>query len=155
MDMDSRFENFTVTVLRLNKLVQKIKLHEMEEFGLKAIHVMCIYYLFVRSDGLTATEMVRLTLEDKAAVSRAIAHLKEKWYAECGDKKYNARIKLTPEGEKVARYINDKAEKAVVAGGCELTEDARKNMYASLNSIADNLKRYYERLSGGKADTEE
>ena len=42
-----------------------------------------------------------------------------------------------------------------MAGGCELTEDARKNMYASLNSIADNLKRYYERLSGGKADTEE
>ena len=40
--MDDRFENFTVTVLKLGKLVQKIKLFEMESYGLKAIHVMCI-----------------------------------------------------------------------------------------------------------------
>ena len=41
--MEKIFENFTVNILKLNKLVNKIKQFEMEEYGLKAIHVMCGY----------------------------------------------------------------------------------------------------------------
>ena len=68
--MDDRFETFTMAVLRLNKLVQRIKLLEMGGYGLKAIHVMCIYY--AAKGPVTAGELSRLTCEDKAAVSRAL-----------------------------------------------------------------------------------
>ena len=53
--MDKIFEHFTITILKLNKLVQKIKIYEMQEYGLKAIHVMCGYYLMENPDGLTAS----------------------------------------------------------------------------------------------------
>ncbi|MGN1373278.1 MAG: hypothetical protein ACI4VK_04450 [Candidatus Coproplasma sp.] len=40
--MEKIFEQFTITVLKLNKLVQKIKTCEMSDYGLKTIHVMCV-----------------------------------------------------------------------------------------------------------------
>ena len=76
--MQNRFENFTIGVLKLNKLVQRIKLLEMDDYGLKAIHVMCIYYAACRP--VTAGELARLTLEDKAAISRALSLLKQNGY---------------------------------------------------------------------------
>ena len=50
--MEKIFENFTTNVLRMNKYVNKIKTYEMKEYGLKAIHVMCIYYLSENPNGL-------------------------------------------------------------------------------------------------------
>jgi len=145
--MQKSFKNFTFTILRLNKLIQKIKLYEVGEYGLKAIHVMCIYELYVNREGLTLTEIVKRTLEDKGAISRALALLREKGYVTNGGKKYNALIKLTPEGEKVAVYINKKAEKAVIAAGISLSEEDKEIMYSSLWRIADNLKAYYDGIS--------
>ena len=119
--MENRFENFTVAILKLNKLIQKIKLYEMRDYGLKAIHVMCVYYLRTRGE-LTASELSKLTLEDKAAISRAISFLNEKGFVNYDSNKYNAPIKLTDEGIKVSEYINRRAESAVNAGGGFLTE---------------------------------
>ncbi len=150
--MDERFKNFTITILKLNKLIQKIKLHEVEEYGLKAIHVMCIYELAVNRKGLTATELVKLTLEDKGAVSRALALLRDKNYVCYGEKKYNSLIRLTEEGGKVAEVINVKAEQAVRAAGGDLSENDREIMYSSLWNISDRLKDYYEKISGKNCD---
>lgn len=95
-----RFENFTVSILKLNKLIHKIKLYEMEEYDLRAIHVMCIYYLNSYPD-ITATELAKLTLEDKAAISRALKMLAEKDYVNYTADGYNAKITLTD----AARYV--------------------------------------------------
>ena len=62
--MEKIFENFTVNILKLNKLVNKIKQFEMEEYGLKAIHVMCGYYLYENPNGLTASELAKLAIEE-------------------------------------------------------------------------------------------
>ncbi len=144
--MENRFENFTVAILKLNKLIQKIKLYEMRDYGLKAIHVMCVYYLRTRGE-LTASELSKLTLEDKAAISRAISFLNEKGFVNYDSNKYNAPIKLTGEGIKVSEYINRRADSAVNAGGGFLTEEERINFYSALELIAKNLKNYYENLN--------
>lgn len=144
--MENRFENFTVAILKLNKLIQKIKLYEMRDYGLKAIHVMCVYYLRTRGE-LTASELSKLTLEDKAAISRAISFLNEKGFVNYDSNKYNAPIKLTDEGIKVSEYINRRADSAVNAGGGFLTEEERINFYSALELIAKNLKNYYENLN--------
>ncbi len=150
--MEKIFENFTVTVLKLNKLVQKIKTYEMREYGLKAIHVMCGYYLNLHEEGLTAAELVKLTMEDKAAISRALSQLREKGLINYDSNHYNAKIKLTADGKKFAEYITEKSEKAVGAGSAMFTDEQREFFYQSLESIADNLKEYYQKLAAGKAE---
>lgn len=145
--MEKIFETFTVTILKINKLVQRIKQYEMQEYGLKSIHVMCLYYLNERREGLTANELMRLCCEDKAAISRALKLLQEKGYVSYDMKTYNALIVLTEAGAGVAQAINIKAARAVRAGSAELTEEERQLFYRSLCGIADNLKKYYETLN--------
>ncbi|MDE5943375.1 MAG: MarR family winged helix-turn-helix transcriptional regulator [Clostridia bacterium] len=144
--MEKIFETFTVTILKINKLVQKIKQREMREYGLQCIHVMCIYYLEQHKDGLTASELMRLTYEDKAAISRALKVLKQKGYIEYDPKTYNAPIFLTAEGGRVAEEIDEKAEKAVRGGSADMSEEERAFFYKCLQTIAGNLKKYYESM---------
>lgn len=144
--MENIFENFTITILKLNKLVQKIKNYEMQEYGLKTIHVMCEYYLNIHSDGLTASELTKLTLEDKAAISRALKTLQEKGFVSYDPNKYNAVIRLTDEGREFAEVVSRKAEKAVEAGSYDFTESERLSFYKALGTIADNLTAYYDNL---------
>ncbi len=145
--MENIFEQFTITILKLNKLVNKIKTYEMQEYGLKTIHVMCAYYLKNHPEGLTASELTRLTLEDKAAISRALKTMHEKGYVNYDPNKYNAVILLTKEGEKLAAEISEKATRAVNAGSYEFTEKERLSFYHSLSAIAKNLEVYYGGLS--------
>ena len=143
--MENRFENFTYLILQSSRLIQKIKNNEMKEFGLKAVHVMCIFYLHENPAGLTHGELVKLTLEDKAAVSRAMMFLKERGIVSGGEKKQGNLFKLTKEGEGIAEHIDQAAEKAVAAGGQGLSETERVIFYQSLRSIIQNLTEYYQK----------
>lgn len=149
--MEKTFEHFTITVMKINKLVQRIKIYEMEKYGLKAIHVMCGYYLKEHEEGLTATELAKFTLEDKAAISRALSQLKERGYVQYGSATYNAKIKLTEEGRRLAEQISRKADRAVEAGQANFGEGERVAFYRALEDIADRLEAYYASLSE-KAD---
>lgn len=140
-----RFENFTVTVLKINKLVQKIKLFEMDGYGLKAIHVMCIYY--AGGGPVTAGELCRLTCEDKAAISRALGMLKGRRFINYDAGKYNAEVTLTGKGRELCDFIKVKSSAAVEAAGADLSEEERALLYKSLASVADNLEKYYNALS--------
>lgn len=145
--MEDLFERFTISILKLNKLVQKIKIYEMKKCGLKSIHVMCLYYLNIHREGLTASELVKLTLEDKAAISRALATLREQGYAEYDPASHNAPVKLTQKGTELAQYIVQRAAAAVHAGSAEFSDEEREFFYKSLVIISDNLEKYYADLS--------
>ena len=147
--MEKIFENFTTTVLRLNKYVNKIKTYEMKEYGLKAIHVMCIYYLSENPNGLKAAELTKLTMEDKAAISRGLAQLRDSGYVAYDSDKYNSEIRLTEKGLELAKAIAQKSQRAVDESSASFTEEERVAFYKSMQVIADNLKVYYEKLSGG------
>lgn len=147
--MENIFENFTINILKLNKLVQKIKNYEMREYDLKTIHVMCAYFLYNYPQGLTASELVRLTLEDKAAISRALKTMQDKGFIQYDNNKYNAPIRLTDDGRKLALAIGDKAERAVKAGSADMTDEERIFFYKNLSSIVDQLEEYYCRLING------
>lgn len=145
--MEALFENFTISVLKLNKLVNRIKQYEMEDYGLQSVHVMCLYYLARANDGIVAGELAKLTLEDKAAISRAVTLLAQKGYVTYDSRKYNTPVRLTEEGKAVAAYIDEKANRAVLAGKDDaLTPEQRDAFYASLAVIGKNLQTYYEQL---------
>lgn len=148
--MGDRFENFTFLIDKLSKIIQKIKNIEMKEYGLKAVHVMCIYHLSQTNDGLTNKELVNLTLEDKAAISRALIVLKEGNIIDYEQNKYNGKIKLTDYGRDVAKFIHKKTALALEAGGVGLSEEERNILYKTLGLIQVNLENYYNELSNGE-----
>ncbi|MDE7379835.1 MAG: MarR family transcriptional regulator [Clostridia bacterium] len=140
------FVDFTMAILQLNKLVQKIKSYEIEKFGLKPVHVMCAYYLYKNPHGITAKEIGEMSLEDKAAISRALKTMQDKGYVKYEPDGRNAIIVLTDEGKELASYINERADLAVGAGSVDFTDEERAFFYKSLNAIVGNLKTYYKEL---------
>lgn len=148
--MEKIFENFTVNILKLNKLVGKIKQFEMEPYGLKAVHVMCGYYLYQNPDGLTASELTKLTIEDKGAISRALALMREKGLVNYDAHTYNSTVTLTSDGKRFAEEVLQKADNAVLAGCADQTEEERRVFYKTLSDIVDNLTAYCRRLTGKK-----
>ena len=50
---ENRFVLFTSRISALNKGVQKIKLAEIEHYGLKAVHIIWVYLLAQNPEGYT------------------------------------------------------------------------------------------------------
>ena len=142
--MLQRFESFVMGITSCYKYIQRIKVMEMEEYGLKGTHVMCLYYLNHHNDGLTAAELCRLCAEDKAAISRALATLREKNYVRSEGKTYRAQWYLTPNGQDVATRVDDLIEQWVTLGGNGLSEEERAVFYKALGNIGDNLRETLE-----------
>ena len=105
IELIERFEEFTTSVTKAYKCIQKIKFVETERMGLKSNYVMYMYYLGKNPEGLTAKELCKLCIGDKAAVSRVIVDLTEKGFVEPAEidsgRKYRTRIILTPEGKEI------------------------------------------------------
>ena len=153
--MEDLFEKFTVSILKLNKLVQRIKACEMKKFGLKSVHAMCLYHLSVHGQGLSAGRLVKLTLEDKAAISRALSDMRKMGYVEYDASRHGAPVKLTRSGAELAESIRARAAAAVGAGSLKFTPDQREFFYRSLITISDNLQNYYEALTHENTDETE
>ena len=141
-----RFETFTGSILELNRCVQKLKDLEMKPFGLRANHVMCLYYLGKNPQGLTVTQMAEACKEDKAAVSRCMAQLVERGLVQGNfpenKRSYRTRLTLTASGQELVAKIYQKVDAAMIGGSSGLTEAQRENLYAAMEIIINNLSRY-------------
>ena len=138
--MIDRFQAFVSGITICYKYIQKIKMMEMTEFGLKGTHVMCIFYISHSDGELTAAQLCQLCAEDKAAISRTLVTLQEKGYVEAGEKKYRAQLKLTDKGRELAGQIDGLIQQWVGFGGDGLTEEERNSFYYALNLISANLR---------------
>ena len=141
-----RFETFTGSILELNRCVQKLKDLEMKPFGLRANHVMCLYYLGRNPQGLTVTELAETCREDKAAVSRCVSLLVERGFVGGSfpenKRSYRTKLSLTASGRELVEAIYRKVDVAMVGGGSGLTDAQREDLYASMELIIRNLSRY-------------
>ena len=144
IELMERFEGFTTSVTKAYKCIQKIKFVETERMGLKSNYVMYMYYLGKNPEGLTAKELCKLCIEDKAAVSRAIVDLTEKGFLEPAEtdsgRKYRTRIILTPEGKEINNRLNEVIAKAVNKASKSLNETERENFYRVFSYITYNLE---------------
>ena len=143
-ELIERFEAFTTSVTKAYKCIQKIKLTETERMGLKSNHVMYLYYLGKNPKGLTAGELSKLCIEDKAAVSRTILDLMEKGFVKTSEedskRKYKTKIVLTTEGNDRNRQVNEAIAIAVSKASSRLNESDRENFYRVFFYITDNLE---------------
>ena len=94
-------------MLQFNRYIQKIKEIEMQQFGLHAMHTMCLYYLNKNRQGLTSGQLTQLCREDKAAISRCLKQLTSLGYvyADKTDEKrtYRSLLYLTDEGKSLQK----------------------------------------------------
>ena len=140
--MKERFETFTVLINRISRNIRKIKNQEMAEYNLRAVHISCLYYLYL-FDSLTATELCEKCEEDKATISRAVDYLEKNDYLICESKSiktYKSPICLTEKGKEVGEKIAKKIDGvlAQISGG--LTEEERIAFYKSLTIISNSLE---------------
>lgn len=146
--MIKRFDQFVSGITVCYKYIQRIKALEMPELepGLKGTHVMCLFYLNLNPEGLTAARLCALCQEDKAAISRTVAELSERGFvesAESGGKRYRAALQLTDRGRELAGRVESVISQWVEAGGDGLSEDERAAFYHGLGVISENLRDKY------------
>ena len=148
IELIERFEYFTTLVTKTYKCIQKIKLTEAERLGLKANYVMYMYYLGKSNEGLTHTELSKLCIEDKAAVSRTVLDLTKKGFVKPvqtdSTRKYRTKLMLTEEGKNINNKINEAIAIAVNKASKDLNDSERENFYRVLFNITDNLENICE-----------
>lgn len=141
-----RFETFAGSILELNRYVQRLKELEMKPFGLRANHVMCLYYLGKNPQGLTITQLAEACREDKAAVSRCMSELLARQLVGGNfpenKRSYRTPLFLTESGRALTEKIYARVDAAMVGGGTGLTEVQRENLYTAMEIIINNLSRY-------------
>lgn len=139
-----RFEAFTTSVTKAYKSIQKIKLSETENIGLKANHVMYMHYLGKNKEGLTAIDLCKLCIEDKAAVSRTITYLTKKGFVKpaqlYSERKYRTKFILTKEGMEINKKLNNSISIAVSKASSELSDEDRETFYRVFFYLTDNLE---------------
>ena len=116
--MKERFQTFTVLIAKISRNIKKIKNQEMAEYGLRSVHVTCLYYLY-SSDSMSATELCERCEEDKATISRALDFLRENGFIACDpnpEKKYKSPLCLTETGIAVGKKITDKINEIIENG---------------------------------------
>ena len=149
--MENRYSHFTVLISSIRRLVLKIKDMEMSEVGLKGMHLSCLYYISVlgeKDESVTATDLCKVSGEDKAAISRAVKYLESAGYLiQEGDaqKKYRANLKLTEKGIQVVKLADEKISYYENFASRDLSQKEREILYLSLESIEKNLSEVCEK----------
>ncbi|MGM9859030.1 MAG: MarR family winged helix-turn-helix transcriptional regulator [Bacilli bacterium] len=146
--MSERYALFTTLITSINRLIKKIKFVEMTKYDLLAPHVSCLFYLN-KFNGLTASQLVDLSKDDKGLVSRSLTYLEEKKYIVYDDtnkKRYNAEIKLTTLGQEVSNIIVDKIDAIFEEASKGIDDNKRTILYECLNIVNDNLETIVSRM---------
>ena len=147
--MNERFQVFVTAITQIYRCIQKLKSQEMADLGLKGTHVMCLYQLQQHPEGLTAVQLAQACEEDKAAISRSVAELRELGLVESpagGIRRYRMPIRLTEKGLQATDQMHDKIIDSVMAGGHGYSEEEREIFYRVLLRVSENL----QIASGGK-----
>ena len=143
---DIRFEKFALLIDGVQKNIQKFKNGIAPVLGVKSVHVLWIYELYIHEGGLTSAELAVKSNIDPSLISRELATLKRKGYitkeATPGKRNYNARITLTPEGMELAKVIHSQALDVQERVNDGVSASDLAVFYSVLERLHDNLQAY-------------
>ena len=142
--MLDRFEKFSLAIAEISRCWHKIAAEELSKYSLKSSHVTYLLTLARYPEGLTAPKLAELCDRDKADVSRMLSILEDRGLVTkdgIGSNRYRGCLRLTPEGQAVAKELSQRAQLAVEQAGAGLTEENRGIFYESLDTITKNLRR--------------
>ncbi len=140
---DIRFEKFALLIDGVQKCIQKFKNNIAPELGIKSVHVLWIYELFVHPEGLTSAELAVRSNIDPSLISRELASLKRRGYitkeTTPGKRTYNARITLTGEGKALAESIYQRALYIQNRVNDGVSQKDLEIFYSVMEKLRDNL----------------
>lgn len=105
---NTRFTPFVLTIERVSKNIKRIADKEMEPYGLRSSHVMCMLQLSKTENGLSSSSLAEACGVDKAFISRITNELLEKGYIEKennSQKKYKTNFILTEKGMEINKRM--------------------------------------------------
>ena len=142
--MIHRFEMFQTSIQQIYAELQRIKTVGMQEFGLQASHVMCLYELDRHEEGMTAAELASACELNKAAISRSVKALKDKGFVTVSgvleSRSYRAKIILTEAGRQVAARMNEKIVSITQMINDQIGTEELDHLYATLRQISGMLR---------------
>ena len=151
---DIRFEKFALLIDGAQKCIQKFKSNIAQELGVKSVHVLWIYELYIHPDGLTSAELAVRSNIDPSLISRELAALKRRGYitkeTTPGKRTYNARITLTSEGKALAQKINESAMEVQSRVNAGLSKQDLETFYFVLERLHSNLNEYTDEFESTK-----
>ena len=151
---DIRFEKFALLIDGAQKCIQKFKSNIAQELGVKSVHVLWIYELYIHPDGLTSAELAVRSNIDPSLISRELATLKRRGYitkeTTPGKRTYNARITLTNDGKALAYKIYENALEVQSRVSAGLTNQELATFYLVLERLYSNLNEYTDELESTK-----
>jgi len=139
-----RFEKFSLAISEINRYWHKLAAEELAPYGLKAAHATYLTAMYRHREGITVPELCEECGKDKSDASRMLAILEEKGLVSkqtSGGSRYRGRMLLTDRGLEAAEHVCRRASLAVEAAGSDLTDARREDLYRSLESITQNLRR--------------
>ena len=71
-----RFIRFALLIGGVNKHLQRIKIDNAAEIGIKGVHAFWLYELYTHPEGMTASELASRAMIDRSLISREIDLLK-------------------------------------------------------------------------------
>ncbi len=138
-----RLDDFLTYTHLLSKLVFRIKSKTIKDSGLKNIHVISLFYLTYKGP-LTFKELVKCTLEDKAAISKALKTLKEKEIILYTQSSYNENILLTEKGEAIGKEIISQSHEVLLEARKGINDEDALIFMKTMKSIIENLEDYID-----------
>ncbi len=143
MNETLRLDDFLTYTHLLSKLVFRIKNKTIKNSGLKNIHVIILFYLTYKGP-MTFKELVKYTLEDKAAISKALKTLKEKEIILYTQNSYNEKITLTDKGEAIGKEIISQSHEVLLEARKEINDEDALIFMRTMKTIIKNLEEYTE-----------
>jgi len=139
--LEEHFISFSVTISRLNKLIQKLKTEGMKLFDMKAAHTLCLYQLLFHNGSSFSELAVNCDL-DPALVSRILSELTENGMVRKEGKpgKYNARYYLTKSGQEISSQIREIINSIQLKANINISPEDLTVFYHVLYQLLDNFE---------------
>ena len=140
-----RFIRFALLIGGVQKHLQKIKLINAAELGIKGVHSFWLYELSRRPDGMTASELATQSRIDRSLISREITELEKGGHITVdpgkGKRGYNSKIRLTESGKKLAEYIGEIALHFQTEIDRNIEDEELRQFYCTLEKLYENFAR--------------
>ena len=135
---NTRFTPFVLTIERVSKIIKRIADKEMEAYGLRSSHVMCLLQLSKTENGLSSSSLADACGVDKAFISRITNELLDKGFIEKEDnseKKYKTNFTLTEKGKEINKKMTEIVSNYVHLVNQNVSQKDIQTFYEVLNQF--------------------
>lgn len=135
---NERFTPFVLLIERISKNIKRIADKEMEQYGLRSSHVMCMLQLAKTENGLSSSALAEACGVDKGFISRVTNELLEKGYIVKEDdpkKVYKTHFNLTKSGMEINEKMTEIVSNYVSLVNHNVSKKELESFYMVLNEF--------------------